>query len=257
MEISVAGGSIKKMAAEGGIKKTAAIVLAAGKGTRMESDIQKQYLKLGGKPLIYYALKAFEDSPVNQIVLVTGQGESGYCREEIVKRYGFFKVAAITEGGKERHDSVLAGLKAAEGCDFVLIHDGARPCVTREIIEDAIAGAIRYGACAVGMPLKDTVKFADDQGFSEMTPDRSRLWQIQTPQAFAYDLISRAYRKLFSNPEYQVGVTDDAMVVESMTDHKVKLIRGDYSNIKVTTPEDMELVKALLKRNDKLSRKNE
>lgn len=230
-------------------KNTAAIVLAAGKGTRMESDIQKQYLELWGKPLIYYALKAFEDSPVKQVILVTGRGETGYCRKEIVERFGFQKVSQITEGGRERYHSVFEGLKAVTDCDIVLIHDGARPCVTGEIISAAIEGAGRYGACVVGMPVKDTVKMSDDDEFAVMTPDRSRLWQIQTPQAFDYGLIFGAYSKLLSSEAYQTGVTDDAMVVESMTDRKVKLIRGDYSNIKVTTPEDMDLAEVLLRRN--------
>lgn len=231
------------------IKKTAAIVLAAGKGKRMESSIEKQYMELGGRPLIYYALKAFEDSPVHEIVLVTGSGETEYCRKEIVERFGFQKVTAITEGGRERYHSVFEGLKAVSDCDLVLIHDGARPCVTGPVINAAIEGAVRYRACVVGMPVKDTVKIADDEEFASVTPDRSRLWQIQTPQAFEYDLVFGAYQKLFSAEEYQRGVTDDAMVVESMTDRKVKLIRGDYSNIKVTTPEDMELAEVLLRRN--------
>lgn len=230
-------------------RKTAAIVLAAGKGTRMESSVQKQYMELGGRPLIYYALRAFEDSAVDQIVLVTGLGEIEFCRKEIAERYGFQKVTAITEGGRERYHSVYEGLKAAEGCELVLIHDGARPCVTGAVIAAAMEGAARYGACVVGMPVKDTVKVADEDEFAAMTPDRRRLWQIQTPQAFEYGLIMSAYRKLFSAEEYQRGVTDDAMVVESMTERRVKLIRGDYSNIKVTTPEDMALAEVLLRRN--------
>lgn len=237
----------------GECSNTAAIVLAAGKGTRMESDIQKQYLELGEKPLIYYALKAFEDSPVDQIILVTGRGETGYCRKEIVERFGFQKVRKITEGGRERYHSVFEGLKAVNDCSLVLIHDGARPCLTGEIISAAIEGAGRYGACVVGMPVKDTVKMSDHDEFAVMTPDRSRLWQIQTPQAFDYNLIFDAYSKLLSSEEYQTGVTDDAMVVESMTDRKVKLIRGDYSNIKVTTPEDMDLAEVLLRRKHMIS----
>lgn len=227
----------------------AAIVLAAGKGTRMESNIQKQYLELGGKPLITYALQAFEDSPVKQVILVAGRGEAEYCRKEIVEKFGFQKVSRITEGGRERYHSVFEGLKAVTDCDIVLIHDGARPCVTGEIIYAAIEGAGQYGACVVGMPVKDTVKMSDDDDFAVRTPDRSRLWQIQTPQAFDYGLIFGAYSKLLSSEEYQTGVTDDAMVVESMTDRRVKLIRGDYSNIKVTTPEDMALAEVLLRRN--------
>lgn len=233
-------------------RRTAAIILAAGKGSRMESDVHKQYLEIGGRPLIYYALKAFENSSVDSVVLVTGSGEMEYCRTQIVEKFGFRKVTVITEGGRERYHSVFEGLKAASDCSLVLIHDGARPCVTDRIITDAIDGAYRYGACVVGMPVKDTVKIADDEEFAGMTPDRSKLWQIQTPQAFDYELVFQAYRKLFSSETYQKGVTDDAMVVESMTEHRVKLIRGDYSNIKVTTPEDMVLAEALLKRNHEM-----
>ena len=138
-------------------------------------------------------------------------------------------------------------------CSLVLIHDGARPCLTGEIISAAIEGAGRYGDCVVGMPVKDTVKMSDHDEFAVMTPDRSLLWQIQTPQAFDYNLIFDAYSKLLSSEEYQTGVTDDAMVVESMTDRKVKLIRGDYSNIKVTTPEDMDLAEVLLRRKHMIS----
>lgn len=230
-------------------KKTAAIVLAAGKGTRMGSAVHKQYLELGGRPLIYYALKAFEESCADRIILVAGSGECGYCRTEIVEKYGFRKVAAITEGGQERYHSVFEGLKAAEGSDIVLIHDGARPCVTKKVIDEAAMGAVRYGACVIGMPVKDTIKVADDEEFAGMTPDRSRLWQIQTPQAFDYRLVLGAYEKLLSDPKYQRGVTDDAMVVESMTDRRVKLLRGAYENMKVTTPEDLDLAEALLRRN--------
>lgn len=233
-------------------KKTAAIVLAAGRGSRMGSAVHKQYLEIGGRPLIYYALKAFEESCADQIILVAGPGECGYCRKEIVERYGFEKVTAITEGGRERYHSVFEGLKAAEGCEIVLIHDGARPCVTETVIADAAAGAIRYGACVIGMPVKDTIKVADEEEFAGATPDRSRLWQIQTPQAFEYRLVFGAYQKLFSKPEYQEGVTDDAMVVESMTDRRVKLLRGTYENMKVTTPEDLDLAEVLLKRNHRI-----
>jgi 2-C-methyl-D-erythritol 4-phosphate cytidylyltransferase len=226
----------------------AAVVLAAGKGTRMESSVHKQYMELEGKPLIYYALKTFEESEVEKVILVTGKGEMDYCQKEIVEKYGFSKVTAVVEGGKERYHSVFAGLKAAKGCEYVLIHDGARPCVTRQIIERSIDGAIQYGACVAGMPVKDTIKIADEQGYSSVTPDRSKLWMIQTPQSFEYQLVYDAYEKLLSDEKYQKGITDDAMVVESMTDYKVKLIFGDYGNIKVTTPEDMEIAEIMLRR---------
>ena len=224
-----------------------AIVLAAGKGSRMESRIHKQYLELEGCPLICHALAAFERSPVNRIILVTGAGETEFCRKEIVEAYGFGKVVAVVEGGRERYHSVYEGLKAAKGCQDVLIHDGARPCVTEDIICRAMEGAARYKACVIGMPVKDTIKIADEEGNASHTPDRSTLWQIQTPQAFSYGLVRTAYDRLFENPSMERGLTDDAMVVETMTKQKVHLIKGSYENIKVTTPEDLEVAGVFLR----------
>lgn len=223
-----------------------AIVLAAGQGKRMNSEVQKQYLVLNGKPLIYYALKAFEESEIDRVVLVVGSGEVEYCRREIVEKFCFKKTVSVVEGGKERYHSVYEGLKAAGDCDIVLIHDGARPLIDREMIHNAIDGAAVYGACVLAMPVKETIKSADSEEFAAETPDRSRLWGIQTPQAFDYQLILHAYEALFAHPECQHGITDDAMVVETMTDRRVKLIRGSYSNIKVTTPEDMVIAQVLL-----------
>lgn len=228
------------------METTAAIVLAAGQGKRMESKVHKQFLLLNGKPLIAYSLKAFEESRVDRIVLVTGEDEIPYCRKEIVEMYGFSKVTAVIAGGKERYHSVYEGLKAARDADYVLIHDGARPLLTEKIIDRAIKGAKEYGACVAGMPVKDTIKFSDADNFVVSTPDRSRLWQIQTPQAFSYSWIRQAYDKLFSSKEYQRGVTDDAMVLEAMSSHKVRLVEGSYLNMKVTTPEDIAVAEALL-----------
>ena len=226
--------------------KSAAIVLAAGQGKRMQSHVQKQFLLLNGRPLITYALEAFENSPVDQIILVAGPDEIRYCQEEIAEKYGFSKVTKVSAGGRERYHSVYEGLKAAEGAEYVLIHDGARPLLDQEMISRSLEGAKEYGACVVGMPVKDTIKTSGADGFVESTPDRSALWQVQTPQAFYYPWILEAYKKLFSREEYQQGVTDDGMVLESMTAHKVKLIEGSYFNIKVTTPEDMAVAEALL-----------
>ena len=226
--------------------KSAAIVLAAGQGKRMQSHVQKQFLLLNGRPLITYALEAFENSPVDQIILVAGPDEIRYCQEEIAEKYGFSKVTKVIAGGRERYHSVYEGLKAAEGAEYVLIHDGARPLLDQEMISRSLEGAKEYGACVVGMPVKDTIKTSGAAGFVESTPDRSALWQVQTPQAFYYPWILEAYKKLFSREEYQQGVTDDGMVLESMTAHKVKLIEGSYFNIKVTTPEDMAVAEALL-----------
>lgn len=226
--------------------KSAAIVLAAGQGKRMQSHVQKQFLLLNGRPLITYALEAFENSPVDQIILVAGPDEIRYCQEEIAEKYGFSKVTKVIAGGRERYHSVYEGLKAAEGAEYVLIHDGARPLLDQEMISRSLEGAKEYGACVVGMPVKDTIKTSGADGFVESTPDRSALWQVQTPQAFYYPWILEAYKKLFSREEYQQGVTDDGMVLESMTAHKVKLIEGSYFNIKVTTPEDMAVAETLL-----------
>lgn len=234
-------------------RKTAAIVLAAGKGSRMGSQIQKQYLELEGRPLLCYALETFEKSAIDSIVLVVGAGEEEFCRQAVVGARNLKKVTAIVPGGKERYHSVYEGLKAVRDCDDVLIHDGARPCVTEKVIEAAMDGAARYGACAVGMPVKDTIKVADSQGNASYTPDRSSLWLIQTPQAFSYDLVKAAYDKLFENEFAQQKITDDAMVVETMTQHKVHLIEGSYENIKVTTPEDLEIARIFLRKHNGLN----
>lgn len=223
-----------------------AVILAGGQGRRMQSQVQKQYMLLGGRPLIAYALEVFENSPVDEIVLVSGAGEEDYVRREIIEPMGLKKVTAVVAGGKERFHSVYEGLKALEACDYVLIHDGARPLVTKEIIESAIEGAAAEGACVVGMPVKDTIKVSDAKGYAVDTPDRRLLWQIQTPQAFSYPLVKGAYDRLMENETLQHGITDDAMVVETCTAARVKLVEGSYENLKITTPEDLVVAEALL-----------
>ncbi len=229
-------------------RKTAAIILAAGCGKRMNSSVQKQFLLLKGYPVLYYSLKVFEESEVDRIILVTGQSDIEYCRTEIVERYRFRKVAAIVAGGKERYHSVYAGLQAVKDADDVLIHDGARPFVTQEIIRRTLEEARRYGACVAGMPVKDTIRLLDEQGFSESTPDRSRVWMMQTPQTFSFPLIYDAYQRLIRQEESgdAIAVTDDAMVLECMTGKKVKLTEGAYENIKITTPSDLLVADAFL-----------
>lgn len=228
--------------------RTGAIVLAGGKGRRMNRGIQKQYLMLAGKPLIAYSLEAFEHSPADEIVLVTGAGEREYVSRNILAPGGFQKVSKVVEGGKERYHSVYAGLQALQGCDYVLIHDGARPLVSREIICRAVQGAMDYRACVAAMPVKDTIKEADKAGTAIRTLDRDRLWQIQTPQAFAYSLIREAYDWLMEKESRQLGITDDAMVLESYGGPPVRLVEGSYTNLKVTTPEDMLVAEVLLEK---------
>ncbi len=231
--------------------KTVAVVLAAGSGSRMNSDVKKQYMEIGGKPLIYYSIKAFEESIIDDIVLVVSRGDIDYVRKEIVEKYGFDKVTAIVEGGLARYHSVRLGLMAAaQDCDYAFIHDGARPFVNRDIILRALHAVKTHGACVVGMPVKDTIKIADDNGFAVNTPDRAHTWLIQTPQVFSYKMILELYQRL-DREEGElmakgVNITDDAMVVEYFTDKKVKLVEGDYTNIKITTPEDIPTAEAIL-----------
>ncbi len=225
--------------------KNTAIVLAAGQGKRMHTKIQKQFLEIRGYPVLYYSLRCFQESPlIEDIILVTGEDSVFYCQKEIVEKYGFTKVAKVIPGGKERYDSVYQGLFACENSDYVLIHDGARPFITEEILERGLEGAKETGACAVGMPSKDTVKIADESGFIAETPDRSRVWLIQTPQIFQYKLIRNAHESIRTRD--MSNVTDDAMVVEQETGVKVCLAEGSYQNIKITTPEDLEIAEMFL-----------
>lgn len=226
------------------MESIAAIVLAAGDGKRMNSAVRKQYLTLGGKPVLFFSLKAFEESEVTEIVLVVGEGEAEYCREQIIDKYGIRKISAVVEGGRERYHSVYAGLAAVRRADYVLIHDGARPLLTADIIERSIAAVKLHDACVVGMPVKDTIKIVSEDGFSAETPDRSSLWQIQTPQTFFYPLIWEAYESVITKEE--CAATDDAMVLERMTGKRVKVIEGNYRNIKITTPEDLIVAEAYL-----------
>ena len=222
-----------------------AVILAGGRGSRMHSAIQKQYMLLNGRPLISYALEAFEQSCADELVLVTGAGEESYVREEILPALGLTKLRAVVTGGKERYHSVYEGLKALQHCDYVLIHDGARPFVTEDIICRSIDTVKKEKACVVGMPVKDTIKIATEDTYASVTPDRRLVWMIQTPQAFSYPEILQAYEKIIADGDD--SVTDDAMVLEHAAHMPVKLIEGSYHNIKITTPEDMKIAEMFLK----------
>lgn len=225
-----------------------AIVLAAGQGRRMHSKVQKQFLLLDEKPVLYYSLQCFQDSEVNRIILVTGENEIAYCKAEIVEYYGFDKVTDIVAGGAERYDSVEQGLHLIES-GIVLIHDGARPFVTQKMIQASIQAGKEYGACTVGMPVKDTIKVVNAEGYGIDTPDRKTLWQIQTPQTFQVSLIRKAYQCMRQTDTG--NITDDTMLVERYCNKPVKVIEGDYRNIKITTPEDMVLAESILKEYEK------
>lgn len=233
-------------------KKYAAVVLSAGKGTRMNSATPKQYLMLEEKPVLYYSLQAFEKSMIDEIILVTGEDDIEYCQKEIVEKYGFMKVKEITMGGKERYHSVFCGLtklqEEKQPPDYVMIHDGARPFLNDGIIQRCAEAVEEFQACIAGMPVKDTIKIADGCLFAQETPERKYVWQIQTPQVFEFSLIYRAYEELIRREKKgeTFFVTDDAMVLEIICNKKVKLVEGSYENIKITTPEDLKLAKVFL-----------
>ena len=225
--------------------KSTCIIVAAGSGSRMKSDKPKQFLEMEGHPLLYYTVKAWQESFIYDIILVTSGGYLDYVRKDIVEKYGFDKVSKVITGGETRFDSVYQGLLACEDTDYVYIHDGARPCVDGGVIERAREAAERYGACVSAVPVKDTVKVVDKEGFAVDTPERSSLWAMQTPQAFRYDLVRAAYDALADKD--RTGITDDAMVVEKSGLAKVKIVMGSYDNVKVTTPEDLRVVENILK----------
>lgn len=267
-----------------GKKRCTAVILAGGSGSRMKSDVAKQFMLLDGKPLLWYSLRAVQQSEIiDDCILVAGRvdadrgpaEELDYVRREIVEKYGFTKVAAIVAGGSERCWSVenaMSLIRDSKGqggildkTEYVFIHDSARPFLTEEILRRIYEAVQRYHACVAAMPSKDTVKLADEECFAASTPNRDCVWTIQTPQVFEADLITEAYKRLslqYRTSDIEAGtnqattsgvsesrppVTDDASVVERFTDIKVKLVEGSYRNIKITTPEDMKIAEALLK----------
>ncbi|MBO7402841.1 MAG: 2-C-methyl-D-erythritol 4-phosphate cytidylyltransferase [Lachnospiraceae bacterium] len=227
--------------------KYSAIVTAAGRGARMGSKTPKQYLDLCGKPVIYHSLAAFEKCGVDEIIITCTPGDESFIRAEIVEKYGISCVSAIVPGGSERSISVRNGILAAGG-DFVLIHDAARPLISKDLISRCMEAVERFGACVPATPVTDTVKEADSEGNALKTLDRSRLFAVQTPQCFERDLILKAYKKLEESGILASKVTDDASVVELSGLAKVKLLEGDPDNIKLTTKRDLFIAEVLKSR---------
>lgn len=229
--------------------KVYAIVVAAGQGKRMGSKVQKPYLEILGRPLLFYTLKNITASPlINGVGLVVGNGMVDYSWQEIVKAYGLDGVVDIVEGGIERQDSVYCGLKTLpEDTDIVLIHDGARPFISSIVIEKTVAAAMEYGAAITGVRVKDTIKMVDESYRVMQTLNRSMLWAVQTPQAFKAKLLRDCYDKAINEEFYG---TDDASIVE-WAGFEVRVVDGEDKNIKITTPFDLRMAEAMIRISEK------
>lgn len=218
------------------------IIPAAGQGRRMKADVSKQYIEVAGKPILAFTIEKFQELDlIDDIILVVGENELEYAEKYIKNRYGFTKITNIVSGGSNRQDSVFEGLKVLdESIEIVLIHDGVRPLIDHDSIKKIIEETVKYKACVLAVQVKDTIKVVDDKGNVIETPNRNQLYCVQTPQAFDRALIIEAYHKGLLN-DYKV--TDDAMMVEQFTSTKVKIVEGNYNNIKITTPEDFQIFK--------------
>ena len=228
-----------------------AIIMAAGSGTRMRSETRKQFMEINGMPIVAYSIKAFQDNDnIDSIVVVVPSGSIDDTLAMCI-RLGFSKVKSIVEGSDKRFKSVYNGLLSVpEGTDYVLIHDGVRPMIDQALIDRCCKYVVMTRACVAAVPVTDTIKRANSQGFAAETLDRATLWSIQTPQSFSYPLLLDAYKSLNKTIEDygtdESKITDDAVIVENMTDCHVRIIEGDPKNIKITTPNDLIVAKAYL-----------
>lgn len=234
-------------------KYVSVIIAAAGMSNRMGSKMNKQFLAVDGKPILVHTIEKFEKSKlIDEIILVSKEGETEYCRKEIIGKYKFNKVKKIIKGGKERQDSIYNGLLALnEKSEIVLTHDGARPFVKEKNIRDGIKEVIKSGAAIIGVPVKDTMKIIEENNDIKFTPPRATIWAAQTPQCFHKEILIKAYEK--ARKDEYLG-TDDSSLVERLG-HKVKMVMGSYENIKITTPDDLILAEFLLKEKDEIFNK--
>ena len=221
-----------------------AVIVAAGKGIRMNDTVRKQYLPLAGRPVLAHCLTSFEEcNLINKIILVVPEDDFDFCRKEILPARSE-KTVRLVPGGEKRQDSVYNGLLAAdENTGIVVIHDGVRPFIDIEMLELCISGAKEVGACILGIPVQDTVKQVESSGHIIKTLERDTLWLAQTPQAFQYEIIRKAHEN--ARLKGYAG-TDDAFLVEKMGKH-VKIIKGSKNNIKITTREDLRIAEGMLR----------
>ena len=224
--------------------QVSAIILAAGRGMRM-GGIKKPYIDLAGKPILAYTLMVFQRClSIDKILVVVVEGDEQKCVRDIIAPYGIDKAIQVVAGGETRQISVFNGLQAlASDTDMVVIHDGVRLFVTEDMIKNTLESAGKWGAATVAVPVKDTIKKADSESFVVRTLNRQRLWAIQTPQTFKYDLIFQSH--LYAR-ENDIQVTDDASLIEQLGNHRVKLVMGSYENIKLTTSGDIAIARAIL-----------
>jgi len=222
-----------------------AVVLAAGRSERMGRS--KPYLPLNGKPVLLHSLERFDRSPlIDELAIVVRRGEEGRLRGEVLDRYHFQKEIEVVIGGRERQDSALAGVRAlSEGTELVLIHDGARPFFSNELLTKLVKAASAHGAAVPGLPARETIRGFDEQGFSLEELDRARLFRVQTPQCFSYTILRRSLEEACAQGRY---FTDDAGAVAAFSGVKAKLVLGEERNIKITTPLDLKLAAVLVRR---------
>ena len=221
------------------MSKVGAVIVAAGSSTRM-GGVDKTFAPILGLPLVVHTINQFESSPlVDQIVLVVANDSVEQARE-LIQQQDYSNVTNICVGGRRRQDSVRYGLESLSGCEWVMVHDGARPCLDETILQRGLEAAFEYGSAVAGVPIKDTIKIVSPQQIVETTPDRSLLWAAQTPQVFRYQMLLDAHHA------FDQEVTDDAGMIESLG-HQVKMYLGSYENIKVTTSEDLVIAEAFLK----------
>ncbi|MBA7597667.1 2-C-methyl-D-erythritol 4-phosphate cytidylyltransferase [subsurface metagenome] len=218
-------------------QKVGAVIVAAGESQRM-GGVDKMWALLGGKPVLARVADTFQNcSLIDQIIIVLNE-QNLKRGKQLVAEQGWSKITDVCPGGKRRQDSVVAGLSRLRNCHWVVIHDGARPLVTEELIHQGLSQAKETGAAVAAVPVTDTIKVAGDDRIVHQTPPRQNLWAVQTPQVFLPDIITEAYQQAKGE------VTDDASLVEQ-SGYRVKLYMGSYDNIKITTPDDLALAEVL------------